>query len=77
MLAAPSGNQTSLPEVRILGRQAHVRINLHTFSMFKVDRLTRKCELVPLSGNDVGLFPSNLVTKMITGTMLTFERPDL
>ena len=39
--------------------------------MFEVDRLTRKYELVLLSGNDVGVFPSNLVTKMVTGTMLT------
>ena len=42
--------------------------------MFEVDRLTRKYELVPLSGNDVGVFPCNLVTKMVTGTMLTPSR---
>ena len=43
--------------------------------MFEVDRLTRKYELVPLSGNDVGVFPCNLVTKMVTGTMLTQDVP--
>ena len=42
--------------------------------MFKMDRLTRRCELANWVCNDVGLFPANLVMKLITGTMLTFSQ---